>query len=267
MKAKSQTRSLRLVPTNNPVSAVESPSSEQKSSAYGTVRAVGRVGRSAAVLVGKTVSSGVSTARKAQAAVDRRISDATGIEFEWSKAAVTVVSAGTALNRRHGVRRWAERTLHDQPGHLRVFSDINIYMDQARGRHHRIKHGHSIDCLGGIVKQFGLRGIPGFAIHLLQDFTTLAGIPWLPFPRLVAIALRRCGLRGALAASCVTVNLAGAITVAVTALVVLEVGGVAYAIYGKVREKRSRTAAGQTDEVIRRLSHLQSRPTKLVLAD
>jgi hypothetical protein len=204
MKAKSQSRSLRLVPASHVVSPVESPSIEQKASAYGTVRAVGRAGRNAAVLVGKTVSSGVSTARKARIAVDKRISDATGIEFEWSKAAVTVVTAGTALNRRHGVRQWAERTFHDKPGHLRYFADINASMDQARGLHHRIKHGHSIDHLGSIVRQFGLRGIPGFAIHLLQDFTTPAGIPWLPFPRLIKLALSRLGLRGAAAASCVS---------------------------------------------------------------
>ena len=83
------------------------------------------------------------------------------------KAAVTVVSAGTALNRRQGVGRWAERTFHDQPGHLSRFADINDYMDKVRGRGHRIKHGHSIDFLGGIVKRFGLIGIPGFSIHLL----------------------------------------------------------------------------------------------------
>ena len=260
MKAKSQSRSLRLVPASHVVSPVESRSIEQKASAYGTVRAVGRASRNAAVLVGKTVSFGVSTARKAQAAVDKRISDATGIEFEWSKAAVTVVSAGTALNRRHGVRRWSERTFHDQPGHLSCFADINAYIDQARGRHHRIKHGHSIDHLGSIVKQFGLRGISGFAIHLLQDFTTLAGIPWLPFPRLIKLALRRLGLRGAVAASCVSVNLAGAIAVAGTALVIWEVGGVAYAIYGKVCEKRARTPLHQYNEVVRRLSQLEREP-------
>jgi hypothetical protein len=259
MKAKSQSRSRRSVSNNTALSTVESTSSEQNPSAYGTVRAVGQVGKNAAVLVGKTVSSGVSTARKAQAAVDKRISDATGIEFEWSQAAVTVVSAGTALNRRHGVRRWAEQTFHDQPGHPKCFKDVNDFIDLVRGRNHRTAHGHSIEWLGQIVRKFGLRGIAGFGVHLLQDLTTVAGIPWLPFPRLAAIALRKCGLRGAVAASCVTVNLAGVIAVAGTALVVLEVGGIAYAIYGKVRDKRAREAAIQPQEVLRRLSQWQAR--------
>jgi hypothetical protein len=108
------------------------------------------------------------------------------------------------------------------------------------------------------VKQFGLRGIAGFAVHLLQDFTTTDGVPWLPSPRLIAIALRKCGLRGAVAASCVSVNLAGAITVVGTALIVLEVGGVAYAIYGKVREKRARTSSRRRDGGLRRGSRVES---------
>jgi hypothetical protein len=77
----------------------------------------------------------------------------------------------------------------------------------------------------------GSRAVPAYVIHLSQEFTTPAGIPLIPYARFIRLGLRKCGVRSAVATTCVTANLATVIGVVGTALIVWEVGKIGYEIY------------------------------------
>ncbi|MFN8411644.1 MAG: hypothetical protein U0Z26_04580 [Anaerolineales bacterium] len=53
-------------------------------------------------------------------------------------------------------------------------------MDTAVGVGHRLKFGHSIEYLPQIVEKFGSESVPAYFMHLLQDFTTVDGLPIVP---------------------------------------------------------------------------------------
>lgn len=201
-----------------------------------------------AAAVGTVASKAKRGIGSAKRAVDRRISSVTGIKYEWSKAIITIGSAGCAITRRQRVRRWSQQTFHDGPGHLKCFAEINAYIDgwhKGRplpgviGALHRLRHGHSIEFLPDLVSKFGARAVPAYFIHIAQDFTTPAGIPLVPYARIAKIALRKCGVRGAVATTCVTANLATVIGVVGTALIVWEVGKIGYEIYSAAANSES----------------------------
>lgn len=207
-----------------------------KSAAIATVAQAKRV-VSAVGSVATNVKRGIGHAKRS---VDSRISIVTGINYEWSKAILTVGSAGAAIAGRRRVRSWAQQTFHDGPGHLKCFAEINAYIDgwhEGRplpgviGALHRLRHGHSIEFLPDLVSKFGVRAVPAYFIHIAQDFTTPAGIPLIPYARLARIGLRKCGLSGAVATTCVTANLATVIGAVGTGLIVWEVGKIGYEIY------------------------------------
>ena len=142
----------------------------------------------------------------------------------------------TVLAREH-IRRRSQALLHDRLGHRRLFGEINSHIDRARGRNHRLKAGHSIDEVPGLVVKYGPKAIPAWALHLLQDSTTVAGVPFLPRAGLLKVGLQKLGLPATVATSCVTVNLAGIIGVIGTAVIVWEIGKCGYRIYKSARKK------------------------------
>lgn len=188
--------------------------------------------------VKQTVGKGRKAVADAKQAIDARVSKATGVEFEWCDAAVTVVGAGVAVRSRCGIGKVAETRFHDC-GHWKVFAKVNKAIDSVRGRNHRLKWGHSIECLPQLIKQCGLVAVPGYVVHLAQDFTTTDGIPLVPFPWLTKTVIQRCGIGAGLATNCVTLRLTGVIGIVGTALILVEVGGVLYAVYCKAQEKRT----------------------------
>ncbi len=171
------------------------------------------------------------------------VSRATGIDLAWSSAFVTLGSAGSALAYRDSIRSFSAWHLHDRPGHLRCFSAVNATIDSVAGKNHRLKYGHTILWLPSLIQKHGVIAIPGYAAHVLQDFTTVAGIPLFPGARWAAIGLRKAGLRSAVATGFVTVNLAGAIGVLSAGLLAYEVAslgcGVARQIRRRSRDRRS----------------------------
>ena len=56
---------------------------------------------------------------------------------------------------------------------------INLWI-AVGGTGHRLKFGHSIEYLPQVVEKFGNEGVPAFFMHLLQDFTTVDGLPIVP---------------------------------------------------------------------------------------
>jgi hypothetical protein len=130
--------------------------------------------------------------------------------------------------------------LHDRPGHWDIFADINAWMDQRRGRRHRIKHGHSPDQILALLRLFGPRAIPGYAVHIAQDFFTADGVPYLPYARCAAVLLRKAGLRGSVAAGLVTVNIDKVIAIYCLAQLGLTIGKAGYAVACQVGQRRKR---------------------------
>lgn len=90
--------------------------------------------------VKKAIQAGRKAVADATRAIDDRISKATGIEFEWCDAAVTVAGAASAVAGRHRIRRGAEKRFHDC-GHWSRYKEINDYIDSVKGRNHRLKGG------------------------------------------------------------------------------------------------------------------------------
>jgi hypothetical protein len=189
--------------------------------------------------------------------IDRALSDRIGVDLAWSSAILTVGSAGSAFAYREPLRASAALHFHDRLGHLRCFQAVNDTIDSVRGANHRLKFGHTIFWLPSLIRQHGAIAIPGYTVHVLQDFTTVAGIPLFPGARLAALGLRGIGLRGSVATGLVTVNLAGALGAVSAGLLVYEVASLGYNVYRRIRE-RSRLisperAAELFDAIERRL--------------
>ena len=73
---------------------------------------------------------------------------------------------------------------------------------------HRLKFGHSIEFLPEVVERFGYEGVPGFVLHLLQDFTTTSGIPVLPNAWAAKEGLAALGVAPKLATGLVSLSFA-----------------------------------------------------------
>jgi hypothetical protein len=196
----------------------------------------------------KAINQSRKAVADAKRAVDDRISRATGIDFGWCDAALTVAGAASVVAGRHRIRRGAKKRFHDC-GHWSRYKKINDHIDVVKGKNHRLKWGHSAEFLPGLVRKFGWSAVPAYAVHLAQDLTTIAGIPLIPWPRLAKIALQRFGLRSAAATACVTVNLATVVGAVGTALIVFEVGSVGYRLYVKVREKQGKPVFTVVDAI------------------
>lgn len=172
--------------------------------------------------------------------VDAGLSSATGIELPWASSLLTAGGAAAGYAARRTIGRALSIWLHDRPGHWATFADINAWMDQKRGRRHRIKHGHSPEVFFELLRLFGPRAIPGYAVHISQDFLTADGIPYLPYARYALVGLRKAGLKSSLAAGLVTVNIDKAIAIYCLARLGLAAGKVGYAVACNVGERRKR---------------------------
>jgi len=92
----------------------------------------------------------------------------------WSAAAGSVVALDGPIAKLSG------EFAHYGPGHVKVWDEVNRFMDSQSGRGHRLKFGHSIEYLPRIIEKFGIEGVPVYFAHLIQDFATKDGIPILP---------------------------------------------------------------------------------------
>lgn len=105
---------------------------------------------------------------------------ATAYNIPWMTTLFFSTAAGTTLALQRPMAISLGELVHYAPGHASRWREINQYMDSVPGVGHRLKFGHSLDHLPQIIEKFGVEGVPAFTLHLLQDFTTLDGIPIIP---------------------------------------------------------------------------------------
>lgn len=101
----------------------------------------------------------------------------TAFNVPWMTTLFWSAAAGSAIALQPQIAQELGDFLHNKPGHNKQWDAINKFMDSAAGSGHRLKFGHSIEYLPQIVEKFGIEGVPAFFMHLLQDSTTVDGIP------------------------------------------------------------------------------------------
>jgi len=122
----------------------------------------------------------------------------TAYNIPWTTTLLWSAAAGSVLSIRGSVAGAVEQLLHEGPGHVQHWDEINKFMDgwtktpngytrivdsagkAIAGTGHRLKWGHSLDALPDIVERFGIEGVPAYLTHLLQDFASTDGIPVVP---------------------------------------------------------------------------------------
>ncbi|MCA9955367.1 MAG: hypothetical protein KC434_11645 [Anaerolineales bacterium] len=127
----------------------------------------------------------------------------------WRTSLFWGVNLGAMQIMQHDVAKTMGQLFHYGPGHLKRWDEVNRYMDSVRGSGHRLKFGHSIDHLPVIVERFGVEGVPAYTMHLLQDFTTVDGIPIMPNAWEIKTNLQALGLQRKTAASLVSLSFTG----------------------------------------------------------
>ncbi len=103
----------------------------------------------------------------------------TVFNIPWTTTLLWTTAAGSTVALQRTIGQTLGKFLHDG-GHVKRWDEINKFMDSVVGRGHRLRFGHSIDFLPQIVEKFGIEGVPAFAMHLLQDASTIDGIPIVP---------------------------------------------------------------------------------------
>ncbi|MAT98220.1 MAG: hypothetical protein CL608_13830 [Anaerolineaceae bacterium] len=127
----------------------------------------------------------------------------------WRTSLFWGVNVGTVQILQHDIAKTVGQVFHYGPGHLPRWAAVNRYMDQVSGSGHRLKFGHSIDHLPEIVERFGIEGVPAYTMHLLQDFTTVDGIPMMPNAWEMKTNLQALGLKPKTAAGLVSLSFTG----------------------------------------------------------
>jgi hypothetical protein len=104
----------------------------------------------------------------------------TAFNVPWMTTLFWSAAAGSAIALQRPIAKISDEIFHKGPGHIKLWKEINDFMDSVAGRGHRLKFGHSIEYLPQIVEKFGVEGVPAYFMHLLQDFTTVDGLPVVP---------------------------------------------------------------------------------------
>ncbi len=104
----------------------------------------------------------------------------TAYNIPWKTTLFWSTAAGSTLALQRPLARGLGQLAHYGPGHIARWKEINQFIDSVAGRGHRLKFGHSIEYLPQIVEKFGVEGVPAYTMHLMQDFTTIDGIPIVP---------------------------------------------------------------------------------------
>lgn len=127
----------------------------------------------------------------------------------WRTSLFWGVNVGSLLIVQQEVAHAVGQIFHYGPGHLPRWEAVNRYMDSVSGRYHRLKFGHSVDHLPEIIDKFGVEGVPAYTMHLLQDFTTIDGIPIMPKAWEIKDNLQQLGLKTKTAAGLVSLSFTG----------------------------------------------------------
>ena len=137
----------------------------------------------------------------------------TAYNIPWATTLMWSAVAGSAVTLQGPIASVAGELLHYGPGHIARWKEVNQFMDSVAGRGHRLKFGHSVDYLPQIIEKFGIEGVPAYFMHLLQDFTTIDGIPIIPNAWEVKSWLQTRGLSANIAAGLVSISFAKVLAV------------------------------------------------------
>ena len=142
----------------------------------------------------------------------------TAFNAHWTTTVFWGSAAKVVTRLEHGIGSVAGRWFHYGPGHIKQWDEVNKFMDTAIGVGHRLKFGHSIEYLPQIIENFGLEGVPAYFLHLLQDFTTVDGIPIVQNAWEIKKQLERAGLSPKTATRMVSINFARTLSSITTAI-------------------------------------------------
>jgi hypothetical protein len=104
----------------------------------------------------------------------------TAFNVPWMTTLFWSAAAGSAIVFQQSIAQVLGEVFHYAPGHIKRWEEVNKFMDYAVGVGHRLKFGHSFEYLPQVVEIFGVEGVPAFFMHLLQDFSTVDGLPIVP---------------------------------------------------------------------------------------
>lgn len=124
----------------------------------------------------------------------------------WTTTLLWGAAAGSMMALQRPAALTVGDFIHYIPGHVKQWDEVNKFMDTAVGVGHRLKFGHSIEYLPQIVEKFGVEGVPAYFMHLLQDFTTIHGIPIAPNAWNVKKTLELTGVSRKVSAGIVSVS-------------------------------------------------------------
>lgn len=130
----------------------------------------------------------------------------TAFNVPWMTTLFWSAAAGGVIASQQQIAYVLGDIFHYGPGHFKRWDEINKFMDSVAGKGHRLKFGHSLDCLPQIVEKFGIEGVPAMFMHLLQDFTTVDGIPTVPRASDVKETLQLAGLSKKAATGLVSIS-------------------------------------------------------------
>ncbi len=130
----------------------------------------------------------------------------TALNTSWMTSTLWLSASGATTTFQHPIGKALGGLLHYGPGHIRHWEQVNRYMDSVRGSGHRLKFGHSVDNLPEICRRFGIGGVPAYFCHMLQDFTTVDGVPFLPHSLAIKGYLQHLGISAKVATSLVSLT-------------------------------------------------------------
>ena len=122
----------------------------------------------------------VDTLSRSDLLIENKDLLSTAFNVPWMTTMFWSAAAGSAIVLQPQIAHKLGEVFHYAPGHIKQWAEINKFMDSAVGSGHRLKFGHSIEYLPQVVEKFGIEGVPAFLMHLLQDFTTVDGLPIVP---------------------------------------------------------------------------------------
>lgn len=133
----------------------------------------------------------------------------TAFNVPWKSTLFWSAAAGSTAVLHHDIAAVSGQLFHYGPGHIHRWQEVNQFMDSVAGVGHRLKFGHSIEYLPQIIDKFGMEGIPAYTMHMLQDFTTVAGIPIMPRAWDIKLGVESLGIQPKMAAGLVSLSFSG----------------------------------------------------------
>jgi hypothetical protein len=161
----------------------------------------------------------------------------TAFNVPWMTTLFWSAAAGGVLASQQQLAQVFGEVLHYGPGHIKQWEAVNKFMDSVIGKGHRLKFGHSFEFLGQVVEKFGVEGVPAFFMHLLQDFTTVDGIPIVPRAWDVKETVQLAGLSKKAATGLVSISFSSTLGALAVITVVSELWKFGDAVKKKAKTK------------------------------